>query len=208
MCRSSKYLCRELTRLLSTDHTRYMCLNMFCTTCDYLRHISSPLPNVNPAGVPQHCERCYSSTTAHAIQPHSSGVTTGIQVFIPCSSLLPLCPQLQPPQRLRATFAPSHSPPRMGLRSFFPFNTLVLDVHRLLRQSSLMTGRDTFRTGMQFEVVEDSAPWGLPLDEVTLAQRFKTAGYATHMVSCNAGHGRPCLRPGLLPTYVLGLSSI
>lgn len=45
-----------------------------------------------------------------------------------------------------------------------------------------MTGRDTFRTGMQFEVVEDSAPWGLPLDEVTLAERFKAAGYSTHMV--------------------------
>eukprot|EP00904_Undaria_pinnatifida_P000649 jgi/Undpi1/10585/HiC_scaffold_29.g13035.m1 len=48
-------------------------------------------------------------------------------------------------------------------------------------RASLMTGRDTFRTGMQYEVVEDAAPWGLPLEETTLAERFKAAGYATHM---------------------------
>ena len=46
-----------------------------------------------------------------------------------------------------------------------------------------MSGRDTFLTGMQYEVVEDAAPWGLPLEEATLAERFKAAGYATHMVS-------------------------
>lgn len=27
------------------------------------------------------------------------------------------------------------------------------------------------------------APWGVPLEETTLAERFKAAGYATHMVS-------------------------
>ncbi|CAM9661862.1 unnamed protein product [Ectocarpus sp. 12 AP-2014] len=48
-------------------------------------------------------------------------------------------------------------------------------------RASLMTGRDTFRTGMQYEVVEDSGAWGLPLEEVTLAERFKAAGYSTHM---------------------------
>lgn len=42
---------------------------------------------------------------------------------------------------------------------------------------------------MHFEAIEDSAPWGLPLDEVTLAERFKAAGYATHMVrSYNRQH--------------------
>ena len=46
-----------------------------------------------------------------------------------------------------------------------------------------MTGRDSFRTGMQFEELTNFMPWGLPLDEVTLAERFKSAGYATHMVS-------------------------
>ncbi|CAM9994731.1 unnamed protein product, partial [Ectocarpus sp. 13 AM-2016] len=44
-----------------------------------------------------------------------------------------------------------------------------------------MTGRDSFRTGMQFGVVDNSAPWGLPFDEVTLAERFQAAGYSTHM---------------------------
>ncbi|CBJ29740.1 Formylglycine-dependent sulfatase, C-terminal fragment [Ectocarpus siliculosus] len=48
-------------------------------------------------------------------------------------------------------------------------------------RASLMTGRDSFRTGMQFGVVEDSAAWGLPIDEVTLAERFQAAGYSTHM---------------------------
>lgn len=46
-----------------------------------------------------------------------------------------------------------------------------------------MTGRDTFRTGMQFKEMQTAMPWGVPLDEVTLAERFKSAGYATHMVS-------------------------
>ena len=50
-------------------------------------------------------------------------------------------------------------------------------------KSSLMTGRDTFRTGMQYQELLPAMPWGLPLDEVTLAERFKSAGYSTHMVS-------------------------
>lgn len=45
-----------------------------------------------------------------------------------------------------------------------------------------MTGRDSFRTGMQFGIVDNSAAWGLPFDEVTLAERFQAAGYSTHMV--------------------------
>lgn len=45
-----------------------------------------------------------------------------------------------------------------------------------------MTGRDSFLTGMQYSIVEYSAPWGLPFEEVTLADRFKAAGYSTHMV--------------------------
>ena len=53
-----------------------------------------------------------------------------------------------------------------------------------------MTGRDTFRTGMQFEVIEDSAPWGLPLGEATLAERFKAAGYSTHMASRTSNEDR------------------
>ncbi|CAM9346631.1 unnamed protein product, partial [Laminaria digitata] len=49
-------------------------------------------------------------------------------------------------------------------------------------RASVMTGRDSFRTGMQFEELDNFMPWGLPLDEVTLAERFKHAGYNTHMV--------------------------
>ncbi|CBJ27859.1 Formylglycine-dependent sulfatase, C-terminal fragment Formylglycine-dependent sulfatase, N-terminal [Ectocarpus siliculosus] len=48
-------------------------------------------------------------------------------------------------------------------------------------RASLMTGRDSFRTGMQHGIVDYSAPWGLPFEEVTLADRFKAAGYSTHM---------------------------
>ena len=51
------------------------------------------------------------------------------------------------------------------------------------QKASIMTGRDTFRTGMQYEELTNLMPWGLPLDEVTLAERFKYAGYNTHMVS-------------------------
>lgn len=46
-----------------------------------------------------------------------------------------------------------------------------------------MTGRDTFLTGMQFGELESTHPWGLPVEEATLANRFKAAGYSTHMVS-------------------------
>eukprot|EP00904_Undaria_pinnatifida_P012417 jgi/Undpi1/8305/HiC_scaffold_25.g10774.m1 len=56
-------------------------------------------------------------------------------------------------------------------------------------RSSIMTGRDTFRTGMQFEELDNSMPWGVPLDEVTLAERFKAAGYATHMSLLYEGGG-------------------
>lgn len=45
-----------------------------------------------------------------------------------------------------------------------------------------MTGRYTFRYGMQYGELDNTMPWGLPLNEVTLAERFKAAGYATHMV--------------------------
>ena len=46
-----------------------------------------------------------------------------------------------------------------------------------------MTGRDSFRTGMQFEEIQAFQDWALPAEEVTLADRFKAAGYSTHMVS-------------------------
>ena len=45
-----------------------------------------------------------------------------------------------------------------------------------------MTGRYPIRTGLQHDVILDPQPNGLPLDEVTLAQRLKEVGYHTHMV--------------------------
>ncbi|CAM9651393.1 unnamed protein product, partial [Discosporangium mesarthrocarpum] len=49
-------------------------------------------------------------------------------------------------------------------------------------RAALMTGRHTHRYGMQLKYIMNPAPWGLPLDEVTVANRFKGAGYQTHMV--------------------------
>lgn len=50
-----------------------------------------------------------------------------------------------------------------------------------------MTGRDSFLTGMQFQELSGPEPWGLPLDEATLGNRFQAAGYATHMVGEGGG---------------------
>lgn len=55
-----------------------------------------------------------------------------------------------------------------------------------------MTGRDTFRTGMQYEETQSYQPWGLPLNEATLAQRFKAAGYSTHMVGMGSTYNIGC----------------
>jgi hypothetical protein len=48
-------------------------------------------------------------------------------------------------------------------------------------RAALMTGRYGVHTGIHTALV-DSAPGGLPLDEVTLPQLLKRAGYATHIV--------------------------
>lgn len=64
-----------------------------------------------------------------------------------------------------------------GLHSVLPVDNIQNN-----RQASLMTGRDSFRTGMQYRELDNPMPWGVPLDEVTLAERFKARGYATHMV--------------------------
>ncbi|CAM9964603.1 unnamed protein product, partial [Phaeothamnion confervicola] len=49
-------------------------------------------------------------------------------------------------------------------------------------RASLLTGRYVFRYGMQYNVVQPTAPWGLPLGEKLMPEYFKDAGYATHMV--------------------------
>lgn len=45
-------------------------------------------------------------------------------------------------------------------------------------RSTLMTGRYPFRTGV-YSIVRPTAPWGLKLEEQTLAQALRSAGYET-----------------------------
>jgi arylsulfatase A-like enzyme len=49
-------------------------------------------------------------------------------------------------------------------------------------RAALLTGRYPAHTGMQTHVLQPQQRGGLPLDEVTLAERLKERGYATHMV--------------------------
>mmetsp|Transcript_7007 Transcript_7007/g.11297 ORF Transcript_7007/g.11297 Transcript_7007/m.11297 type:complete len:190 (-) Transcript_7007:7-576(-) len=50
-------------------------------------------------------------------------------------------------------------------------------------RASILTGKHAIKTGMQYQVLHESAPWGLPLDNVLLPQALKTVGnYRTHHV--------------------------
>lgn len=49
-------------------------------------------------------------------------------------------------------------------------------------RAALMTGRYPARLGLQHGVIAGNYDYGLPLDEVTLADKLKAAGYATHAV--------------------------
>ncbi|MBA4067918.1 MAG: arylsulfatase [Isosphaera sp.] len=59
-------------------------------------------------------------------------------------------------------------------------------------RAALMTGRYPMRHGLQVGVVRPWAQYGLPLDERTLAQALKEAGYATAVVGkWHLGHHAP-----------------
>ncbi|XP_058462252.1 arylsulfatase B-like isoform X2 [Malaya genurostris] len=49
-------------------------------------------------------------------------------------------------------------------------------------RSALMTGRNPINIGMQHYVIVSDEPWGLGLDQKTMAEYFKEAGYKTHLV--------------------------
>jgi arylsulfatase A-like enzyme len=64
-------------------------------------------------------------------------------------------------------------------------------------RAALMTGRYPMRHGLQVGVVRPWAQYGLPLQEQTLAQGLKSAGYATAIVGkWHLGH----FKPEYLPT--------
>ena len=64
-------------------------------------------------------------------------------------------------------------------------------------RAALMTGRYPMRHGLQVGVVRPWAQYGLPLDERTLAQALKEAGYATAICGkWHLGH----FQPEYLPT--------
>jgi arylsulfatase A-like enzyme len=65
-------------------------------------------------------------------------------------------------------------------------------------RAALMTGRYPMRHGLQVGVVRPWAQYGLPLEEQTLAQGLKSAGYATAIVGkWHLGH----FQPEYLPTH-------
>jgi arylsulfatase A-like enzyme len=63
-------------------------------------------------------------------------------------------------------------------------------------RAALMTGRYSWRSGMASGVVLNHLEYGLPLDETTVAQVLKQAGYATYIVGkWHLGHKSPAYLP-------------
>ncbi|CAM9251444.1 unnamed protein product [Pylaiella littoralis] len=49
-------------------------------------------------------------------------------------------------------------------------------------RASLMTGRYVVRYGLQYNVIQPAAPWGLPVTEKIFPEYMRDAGYQTHMI--------------------------
>ena len=49
-------------------------------------------------------------------------------------------------------------------------------------RASLLTGRYPLSAGMQYGMVAANVEWGMPLDEITIAEVLKDSGYTTHML--------------------------
>ncbi|MDQ8193690.1 arylsulfatase [Coraliomargarita sp. SDUM461004] len=63
-------------------------------------------------------------------------------------------------------------------------------------RTALMTGRYPWRSGMASGVVLNHLSYGLPIDEVTLADVLKSAGYKNYLVGkWHLGHSQPAYLP-------------
>ncbi|CAN8013432.1 unnamed protein product, partial [Ixodes persulcatus] len=59
-------------------------------------------------------------------------------------------------------------------------------------RSALMTGFYPIHTGMQAYVIQDAAPWGLPLELKIMPQHFKDLGYQVNMIGKLFSHAFYC----------------
>ena len=63
-------------------------------------------------------------------------------------------------------------------------------------RASLLTGRYPLSSGMQYGMVAATAEWGMPLDEVTIAEVLSDNGYETHMLGkWHLGYFSPLFLP-------------
>jgi len=63
-------------------------------------------------------------------------------------------------------------------------------------RGSLLTGRYPLSIGMQYGMVAATAEWGMPLDEVTIAEVLQDNHYTTHMLGkWHLGYFSPLFLP-------------
>ena len=68
-------------------------------------------------------------------------------------------------------------------------------------RSAIMAGRYPYHLGLASDVIHPGRPYGLLLNQTTLANELKKGGYATHIV------GKWHLQGGDTPLYLVQLSS-